>query len=113
LTSAKEVIAASPCPMPGVSTMTRSKAGGLEDRQHVAERLGHLAATAGGERAEVDPVAVERVHPDAVTEQGAATAAAGRVDGDARDAQLVLLVHAQAAHELVGEARTCPTRPCR
>ena len=76
-----------------------------EDGEHVAERLGHLAPAAGRERAEVDAVAVERVHPDAVAEQGAPAAAAGGVDRDAGDAQLVLLVDPQAAHELVGEAR--------
>ncbi len=80
------------------------EAGGLEDGEHVAERLGHLAAPAGGERAEVDAVAVERVHPDAVAEQGSPTTTAGRVDGHAGDPQLVLLVDAQPPHQLVGEA---------
>ena len=55
--------------------------------------------------AEVDPVAVEAVHPDPVAEERATAPAAGGVDGDAGDPQLVLLVDAQAADELVGEAR--------
>ena len=97
--------------MPGRLDDDEVEARRLEDGQHVAERLGHLVAAPGGERAEVDAVAVERVHPDAVAEERAATAAAGRVDGDAGDAQLVLLVDAQPADELVGEARLA--RPAR
>src|SRR5699024_3436496 len=53
--------------------------------------------------AEEGPVPVERVGPDAVTQQGAAALAPGRVDRDDRDPELVLLVHAEAAYELVGE----------
>ena len=60
---------------------------------------------AGGERAEVGAGAIDRVHPDAVAEQGAATSTAGRVDGDHRDAPLVLGAEAEAAHDLVGERR--------
>ena len=67
--------------------------------------VGHLVAAAGGEAAEEDPVAVEGVHPDPVAEQRAAAAAAGRVDGEHGDAQLVLLVDAQPADQLVGEGR--------
>ncbi len=80
-------------------------AGGLEDRHHVVEGLGHLAPAPGGQAAEVHAVAVEAVHPDPVAEQRPATAAAGGVDGDAGDAQLVLLVDPQPPDELVGEAR--------
>ena len=67
--------------------------------------VGHLCAAARGEAAEEDAVAVERAHADAVAEQRAAATAAGRVDGEDGDAQLVLLVEAQAADQLVGEAR--------
>ena len=85
------------------------EAGGLEDGDDVLEVVGDLVGAARGEAAEVDPVAVvagqvEGVHPDAVAEQGAAALAAGRVDRDDRDAQLVLLVGAEAAQDLVGEA---------
>ena len=80
------------------------EAGRLEHGDHVAEVVGQLVGAPGGERAEVDPVAVEGVHPDPVTEQRAAALAPGRVDRHDRDADLVLLVDAEAAYELVGEA---------
>ena len=51
----------------------------------------------------VGPFAVEGVHPDTVAEQGPAAAAPGRVDGDHGDAELVLLVDAEAPHQLVGQ----------
>ncbi len=70
-----------------------------------AEVVGQLVGAPGGQAAEVDPVAVEGVHPDPVAEQRAAALAPGRVDRDDRDPQLVLLVDAEPAHELVGEAR--------
>ena len=76
---------------------------GLEDGDDLGELVGHLAPTASGERAEVDAVAVERVHADAVTQEGAATLAAGRVDGHDGNPQLVLLVDAEAPHQLIGE----------
>ena len=50
---------------------------------------------------------------DPVAQQGAAALAAGRVDGDHGDAELVLLVDAEAAYELVGQRLTCPSRRCR
>ncbi len=81
-------------------------AGGLGDVDDRAEVLGDLVRPAGGQAAEEDgagTVVADRVHPDAVAEQGAAALAARGVDGDDRDPQLVLLVDAEAAHELVGE----------
>ena len=89
--------------MPGVSTIDQVEPGGLQHGDDVVEVLGQLVGAAGRERAEEDAVAVEGVHPDPVAEQGAAALAAGRVDGDHRDAELVLLVDAEAPHELVGE----------
>src|SRR5690606_7028980 len=50
------------------------------------------------------PVTVERVGADPVTQERTAALAAGGVDCDDRDPQLVLLVHAQPADELVSEA---------
>ena len=55
----------------------------------------------------------ERVHPDAVAEQGAPTPATRRVDGEHGDLELVLAVQTDAADQLVGQARTCPSRRCR
>ena len=80
------------------------EAGRLHHVDHVGEVVGHLVGAAGGEAAEEDPVAVEGVGADAVAQQRPAALATGRVDGDHADAQLVLLVDAEAAHELVGEA---------
>jgi hypothetical protein len=78
--------------------------GGAQDGEHVVESLGHLAPAAGGQAAEVDPVAVEGVHPDAVAEQRSPAPPARGVDGDAGDAQLVLLVDPQPPNQLVGQA---------
>ncbi len=83
-------------------------AGGLAGRDHVADPFGQLTAGASGcQRTEEDrgrAVGVpEHVHPDAVAEQGAAGAAAGRVHRDHGGAQLVLLVEAQPAQQLVGQ----------
>ena len=50
--------------------------------------VGQLVRAAGRERAEVDAVAVEGVHPDPVAEQCAAALAPGRVDGDDGDPEL-------------------------
>jgi hypothetical protein len=90
-------------------------AGRLRRGDHVREVLGDLGdGPAGGDRAEVHLLAVpaghardaaERVHPDPVAEQRAAAAPAGRVDREHGDAQLVLLVEAEPADELVGERR--------
>ncbi len=78
-------------------------AGGPDEVEHERQRLGHLAPAARRERAEEDAIAVEAVHPDPVAEQRAAALAPRRVDGDDGDPQLVLLVGAEAAHQLVGE----------
>ena len=79
------------------------EAGGLQHVDHVVEVLGQLVGAAGGEGAEEDTVAVEGVHPDPVAEQRSATLATGRVDGDHRDPELVLLVDAEPAYDLVGQ----------
>ena len=97
---------ASPWPMPGVSTMTRSKPAALHAAITSCERVGHLGRPpTGGQRAEEHLRRVDRVHADAVAEQRAAARAAGRVDGEHRDAELVLLVEPEAADQLVGERR--------
>ena len=103
--STNGTIAASPWPMPGVSTTTRSKPAALRTAITSVRHDGQLVAAAGGQRAEEDPVAVEGVHPDPVAEQRAAALAAGRVDGDHGDPELVLLVDPEPAHELVGQRR--------
>ncbi len=79
------------------------EAGRLEDRHHVGELLGDLTGAAGRQRTEVGAVAVQRVHPDPVAEQRAATLAPARVDGDHGDPDLVLLVDAEPAYQLVGQ----------
>ena len=60
---------------------------------------------AGGQRAEQHLRRLDGVHADAVAEQRAAAAPPGGVDGEHRDAELVLLVEPEPAHELVGERR--------
>ncbi len=91
-------------------------AGRLDDDQIGTGRLARLdgllqavrdltARTARGQRTEEHAVAVEAVHPNAVTEQGATTTAPRRVDGQHGDAQLVLLVEPEPAHQLVGQRR--------
>jgi len=73
---------------------------------HVVDRIGqHGAGGTGGEAAEVDPRRVDRVHADAVAEQGAAAAAAGRIDRQHRDGDLVLEVEPEASDQLVGQRR--------
>ena len=68
--------------------------------------VGQLAAAPpGGQRAEEHVPAVERVHPDPVAQQRAAAAPPGRVDREHRHPQLVLLVGAQPADQLVGQRR--------
>ena len=82
-------------------------AGGLAGQDRVRQAGRHLAAgAAGGQRPEEDARRVGRVegvHPDAVAEQRAAAAPAGRVDGEDGDAELVLVVQAQPAQQLVGQ----------
>jgi hypothetical protein len=79
------------------------EAGGSAGGDDVVERLGHLGLPPGGQRPEHHLGRVDRVHADAVAEQGAAAPPAGGVDGEHRDAELVLLVEAEPAHQLVGE----------
>ncbi len=77
-------------------------AGRLARPDHVAQLRGQLAGgAAGGERAEERAPGGEGVHPDAVAEQGAPAAPAGRVDRDDGDPQLVLLVEPEPPDELV------------
>ena len=76
----------------------------------VGQRLRNfLAGFARGERAHVDLRSIgpriDRVHADAIAEQRAAALAARRVDRDHRDLQLVALIEANAAHQLVAQAR--------
>jgi hypothetical protein len=88
-------------------------AGGLDDdqvvrgaagRDDVGQVLGHLrSGLAGRERPEVHGAEVDGVHPDAVAEEGASALAPGRVHRDHGDAELSLLVGAEAAQELVGQ----------
>lgn len=77
--------------------------GGLARGHDAVDIAGQFVPAPGGERPEEEVVAVERVHPDAVAEQRATAAPAGRVDGEDRDAQFVLLVRSQPAHQFVGE----------
>jgi hypothetical protein len=81
-------------------------AGHLGCGHDVVERVGQLARRSpGGERAEIDRSAVERVHADAVAQERPTAAAAGRVDRDHRDAQRVGAVEPEATDELVGQRR--------
>jgi hypothetical protein len=74
-------------------------------RDDIVEAGRHLArGTPGGQRAEVG-LRAQAVHPDAVAEQRPAAAPAGGVDRDDGDAQLVVVVHADPAYQLVGERR--------
>ena len=103
-TSTSGTIAASPWPMPDVSTMTRSKPATLHAAITSGSALRDLAAgVARRERAHVDVRMLDRVHPDAVAEQRAAGLAPRRVDRDDRDLQRVVLVEAEAADQLVGQ----------
>ena len=80
------------------------EAGDLARGDHVGQRLADLAAgLAGGERAHVDVRMLDRVHPDAITQQRAPRLPPRRVDRDDREPQPVLVVEPEAAHDLVGE----------
>lgn len=79
--------------------------GRLDHVDHVGQMLRQLTAAAGGQAAEEHPVAVEGVHPDPVAEQRTASPAAGRVDRDHGDPQLVLLVDPEPAHQFVRQRR--------
>ena len=48
---------------------------------------------------------LDRIHADAIAQQRAAGFAPRRVDGNDRDLELVVLIHAEAADQLVGERR--------
>ena len=79
------------------------EAGGLAGGDDVGQGRGHLARRAPRRhRAHVDAPARNRVHADAVTEQGAAAAAPGGVDGDHRDLRLVG-VQAEAPDQFVDD----------
>ena len=86
------------------------RSGRLARHDRLLQAVRDLAAgTARGQRAEEHAIAVEAVHPDPVAEQRAATTATGRVDGEHGDAQLVLLVEPEPAHQLVGQRRLAGT----
>jgi hypothetical protein len=75
----------------------------LDHRRHVVGHLG--GGRPRGHRPEEDLRRVDRVHADAVAQQGATGPAAGGIDGEDGDPDLVLLVEAEAEHQLVGERR--------
>jgi hypothetical protein len=78
--------------------------GRLEHRDDVGEPFREPAlGAAGGHRPEEDVLAGEAVHADPVAEQRAAALAPRGVHGEHGDAELVLLVEPEAAHQLVGE----------
>ena len=117
--------AASPWPMPGRLHDHQVEPGGPAGGDGVVEAGGQLAPEprVAKDRKNTRPrgpaprpchpppalaaghLAVDGVHPDAVAEQGPAALAPGRVDGQDGDAQLVLLVEAEAADQLVGQRR--------
>ena len=81
------------------------EAGRLAGGDDVRQVGGHLAVRIPGrQRAHEHLGAVDRVHADAVAEQGAAALALGRVDGDDRDARF-RIVEAEAADQFVGQRR--------
>ena len=87
--------------------------GRLQDHQVISRRLAgaddgldilrQLVGPPGGQRPEKQVVPVEGVHPDPVTQQRAAGPPPGRVDREHGHPQLVLLVGAQPADQLVGQ----------
>ena len=87
-------------------------AGGLARDDHVLHVLGDLGhRPAGGERPHEHVGVVDGVHADPVAEQRAPGPPACGIDGHHRDAQLVLVVEAEAPHQLVGERGLAgPTR---
>ena len=99
-------MAASPWPIPGVSTITRSHPAALHAATMSSSALGHLGwrprvaserkYTCGGSIAFMRMRSPSSAPPPAP---------AGGVDGEHRDAELVLLVEAEAADQLVGERR--------
>jgi len=102
--STNGTIAASPWPIPGVSTMIRSYPATLHARDDVPEPVRDLRIRrTRGQRPEEDGVAINAVHPDPVTQQRPASASPAWVDGEYRDPDLVLLVQPEAADQLVGQ----------
>jgi len=86
------------------------EAGGLAGGDDVGQGGRHLAARiarsqAAHEHARALGPWVDGVHADAVAQQRPARLAPARIDRDQRHAELVILVQAQAADQLVGQAR--------
>ena len=86
------------------------EAGDLARCDRIGQRLRNFfACLARCQRAHVDLRAVgpriDRIHADAIAEQCAAALATRRIDRDHRDLQLVALIEANAAHQLVAQAR--------
>ena len=85
--------------------------GGPAGGDGVVQAIGQLAdRSPGRERPEKDAavgesISLDGVHPDPVTEEGAPTLTAGRVNGENGDAQLVFLIEAESADQLVGQGR--------
>ena len=84
--------------------VTRGLAGG----HRVGKRLGNLACrVARSERAHIDvrwlSARMDRIHADPVAEQRATGFSPRRVDRDDRNPEIVILVEAEAADELVGQ----------
>jgi hypothetical protein len=108
-TSTCGTIAASPWPMPEVSTMIRSKPATLQaaitsgSAWLISLPVSRVARLRMKTRAPCRH-GPDRVHADAVAQQRAAALAPRRVDADHRDAQRVVLVQPQAADQLVGQA---------
>jgi hypothetical protein len=115
-TSTCGTMAASPWPMPEVSTTTRSKPATLQAAITSGSAADLAAEVARGQRAHEDALApllprADGVHADAVAQQRAAALAREGSMRDHRDAQRVVLVQAQAADQLVGEADDLPAPP--
>ena len=108
-TSQNGTMLTSPCPIPGVSTTTRSNPAAWQAAMMSPRCSGTCAA--GGtcrQRPEENLVAVadiEGVHPDPVAEQRAAAPAPGRVDRDLGHSQLVLAVQPESAQQFVRQGR--------
>ena len=97
-------MAASPWPIPGVSTTMKSNCAQLAGSDHVADHFGNFTdRVAGCERAHVDVGMVDSIHADAIAEQGAAGFAPRRIDGNDGDAQLIAMVESKAADDFIGE----------
>ncbi len=81
---------------------TGQLAGGDDFRQ---SRGDFAAGIAGGQGAHENIRMLDGIHADAVTQQGAAGALSGRVDGDQADFHLVALVEAETANQFIGQGR--------